>query len=165
MQVLPKFVSVGQGNEAPVDFLAETIADPGLLASLTFLKGYQWPFDVRKARSGSSLIDLLVYRETVLRGRRVMLDFRANDLDVDTLQPQAREYLGRAVALSGNPVQRLRRMNEPAYRLYLDKGVDLEKEMLEVAVCAQHNNAGLAVDSWWQSNIAGLFPVGPILLA
>ena len=30
--------------------------------------------------------------------------------------------------------------------------------MLEVDVCAQHNNGGLVVDAWWQSNIAGLLP-------
>ncbi|HEX2857811.1 MAG TPA: FAD-binding protein, partial [Propionibacteriaceae bacterium] len=37
---------------------------------------------------------------------------------------------------------------------------DLEKDLLEVAVCAQHNNGGLAVDAWWQSNVEGFFPVG-----
>ena len=57
--------------------------------SLVFLKGYQWPFDIRKALDGSSLIDLLVYRETVLRGRRVFLDFRRNPVQ-DVLRPVAR---------------------------------------------------------------------------
>src|SRR5690625_5142810 len=53
-------------------------------------------------------------------------------------------------------------MNEPAYQFYLDKNpyVDLEQEMLEVDVCAQHNNGGLSVDAWWQSNVPGFFPVG-----
>src|SRR5690625_7085700 len=53
-------------------------------------------------------------------------------------------------------------MNEPAYQFYLDKNpyVDLEQEMLEVDVCAQHNNGGLVVDAWWQSNLPGFFPVG-----
>lgn len=41
-----------------------------------FLKGYQWPFDARKAAGGSSMIDLLVYRETCVRGRRVWLDYQ-----------------------------------------------------------------------------------------
>jgi len=27
-------------------------------------------------------------------------------------------------------------------------------------VCAQHNNGGLVVDAWWQSNVPGFFPVG-----
>ena len=38
--------------------------------------------------------------------------------------------------------------------------VDLATELLEVDVCAQHNNGGFAVDSWWRSNLEGFFPVG-----
>src|SRR5699024_10037577 len=53
-------------------------------------------------------------------------------------------------------------MNLPAYEFYLNKNpyVDLEQEMLEVDVCAQHNNGGLLVDAWWQSDLPGFFPVG-----
>ena len=51
-------------------------------------------------------------------------------------------------------------MNMPAVELYRDKGLELGKEPLEVAICAQHNNGGLAVDSWWQTNISGFFAVG-----
>jgi hypothetical protein len=40
------------------------------------------------------------------------------------------------------------------------KGVDLATEMLEIALCAQHNNGGLAIDEWWQSTIPGLFVCG-----
>ena len=32
--------------------------------------------------------------------------------------------------------------------------------MLEVAVCAQHNNGGLLTDAWWQTNIEGFFCAG-----
>jgi succinate dehydrogenase/fumarate reductase flavoprotein subunit len=31
---------------------------------------------------------------------------------------------------------------------------------LEIALCAQHNNGGIAVDLWWQSQIPGLFAAG-----
>ena len=34
--------------------------------------------------------------------------------------------------------------------------MDITKEMLEIALCAQHNNGGLAVDMWWQTNVSGL---------
>ncbi len=68
MQVVPRFVSTDADGGDEREFLSDVIADPNLLASLVFLKGYQWPFDIRKARDGSSIIDLLVYRET-LRGR------------------------------------------------------------------------------------------------
>lgn len=166
MQVIPRFVSTDAEGGDEREFLTEAIGDYGRLASMVFLKGYQWPFDIRKARNGSSLIDLLVYRETVLRGRRVWLDFRRNpvqdDLDPAALSPEARDYLERAGALFGTPIQRLRHMNEPSYQFYLQKNpyVDLEQELLEVDVCVQHNNGGLLVDLWWQSNVKGFFPVG-----
>ncbi|WP_298457486.1 FAD-binding protein [uncultured Cellulomonas sp.] len=166
MQVLPRFVSTDAEGGDEREFLTEGIGDYGRQLSMTFLKGYQWPFDVRKAVDGSSLIDLLVYRETVLRGRRVFLDFRSNpmraELDPSALSPEAHAYLERADVLFGTPIERLKKMNLPAYRFYLEKNptVDLATEMLEVDVCAQHNNGGLVVDAWWQSNVAGFFPVG-----
>ncbi|HET7724762.1 MAG TPA: FAD-binding protein [Propionibacteriaceae bacterium] len=168
MQVVPRFVSTDADGGDEREFLDEAIEDYGRLISLVFLKGYQWPFDIRKARSGSSLVDLLVYRETVLRGRRVFLDFRSNPRghwDPMALAPEAYEYLERAGVLGlgdSTPIQRLQHMNRPAYEFYLGRnpGVDLEKDLLEVAVCAQHNNGGLWVDQWWQSNLEGLFPVG-----
>jgi succinate dehydrogenase/fumarate reductase flavoprotein subunit len=166
MQVLPRFVSTDADGGDVCEFLTEAIPDYGRQLSMIFLKGYQWPFDIRKALDGSSLIDLLVYRETVLRGRRVFLDFRRNPvregLDSTALSPEAHAYLDRAGVLFGTPIERLKHMNRPAYEFYLQKNpnVDLETEMLEVDVCAQHNNGGLVVDTWWQSNIAGFFPVG-----
>ena len=166
MQAMPRFVSTDLAGGDEREFLTEVIGDYGRQLSMIFLKGYQWPFDIRKARDGSSLIDLLVYRETVLRGRRVFLDFRTNpvraDLDPTQLSPEACTYLDRAGALFGTPIERLRHMNAPAYEFYLNKNptVDLATELLEVDVCAQHNNGGLGVDAWWQSNVAGLFPVG-----
>jgi len=166
MQVLPRFVSTDVDGGDECEFLTEAIPDYGRQLSMIFLKGYQWPFDIRKALEGASLIDLLVYRETELRGRRVFLDFRRNplreELDSTKLSPEAHSYLDRAGVLFGTPIERLKHMNLPAYEFYLQKNpqVDLETEMLEVDVCAQHNNGGLVVDAWWQSNVAGFFPVG-----
>lgn len=166
MQVVPRFISTEADGSDPKEFLLDAIGDPGRLASLVFLKGYQWPFDIRKAQDGSSVIDLLVYRETQLRGRRVYLDFMHNIADkpfaLERLEPEARDYLERAGAVQNSPIERLMHMNRPAYDFYLDKGpkVDLATEMLEVDVCAQHNNGGFAVDSWWRSNLEGFFPVG-----
>jgi succinate dehydrogenase/fumarate reductase flavoprotein subunit len=166
MQVLPRFVSTDADGGDEREFLTEAIPDYGRQLSLIFLKGYQWPFDVRKALDGSSLIDLLVYRETVLRGRRVFLDFRSNpmraDFDPSALSPEAYAYLEKAGVLFGTPIERLKKMNLPAYEFYLQRNpyVDLATDLLEVDVCAQHNNGGLVVDAWWQSNVAGFFPVG-----
>ena len=164
MQVLPKFVSVDeQGVER--EFLSEYFADPMEALSKVFLKGYQWPFDSSKVMDGSSVIDLLVYRETALRGRRVYLDYRENPFELteipfEKLSEEAYGYLQTADACFGTPIERLMKMNQPAVELYKGKGVDLTKERLPIALCAQHNNGGIAVDMWWQTNIKGLFAVG-----
>lgn len=164
MQVLPRFVSTdAQGNDAR-EFLQDYLPDAGVLLTNVFLKGYQWPFDTRKALDGSSVIDLIVYTETKVKGRRVFLDFRENPLGgefrFDCLSPEAYEYLEKADALMGKPIDRLRHMNEPAIDFYRGRGVDLEKEMLEIALCSQHNNGGIAIDAWWQSTVPGLFVAG-----
>ena len=166
MQVLPRFVSVDEnGNE--YEFLNEYFDSIGTCLSKIFRKGYEWPFDCKKVLSGSSIIDLLVFRENVMKGRRVYLDFRKNPyglekLPYNELDTEAREYLENAHACFGTPLARLQFMNMPAYDLYLSKGVDLEKEMLEIALCAQHNNGGLDIDMWWQTNVPNLFACGEV---
>lgn len=166
MQVLPRFVSVDEnGNE--YEFLNDYFDDIGTCLSKIFRKGYEWPFDCKKVLNGSSIIDLLVFRENVMKGRRVYLDFRKNpygldELPYDKLDSEAREYLENAHACFGTPLARLQFMNMPAYDLYLSKGVDLEKEMLEIALCAQHNNGGLDIDMWWQTNVPNLFACGEV---
>lgn len=164
MQVLPRFVSV-DADGVEREFLAEFYTDPYAAMSAVFMKGYQWPFDVKKALSGSSVIDLLVYRETVLRGRSVYLDYTQNpfgieNIDFPKLSEEAFGYLKGAEACFGTPVERLEKMNSPAIELYRSKGVDITGDKLRIALCAQHNNGGIAVDSDWQTEIKGLFAVG-----
>lgn len=164
MQVLPRFVSVdADGRE--YEFLLEYFSDPYEALSMVFLKGYQWPFDSGKVLHGSSVIDLLVYRECVRKGRRVYLDFTKNPfqmekIDYSRLSAEAYTYLQKADALFGTPIQRLEKMNAPAIRLYREKGTDIAKEYLEIALCAQHNNGGIAVNLWWQTSLPGLFCAG-----
>lgn len=166
MQVLPRFVSTNPDGSNPHEFLQEYFPSKGEMLTSIFLKGYQWPFDVRKIINGSSLIDLLVYQESQIKGRRVFLDFRKNpgedEIDFHELSEEAFEYLSRAGACFGTPIERLSHMNGPAVEFFLGKGVNLNTEMLEIAVCAQHNNGGLSVDEWWQTNIKGLFAVGEV---
>ena len=166
MQAMPRFVSTDQNGEDEREFLLEYFEDPARVQYLTFLKGYQWPFDSKKIFGGSSLIDLCVYQETILKGRRVFLDFLHNpggrDVDFERLPGEAREYLRSAKACFGTPVERLLHMNEPAVSFYLEHGVDLRERMLEIAVCVQHNNGGLSVDIHWQTNIEGVFAVGEV---
>ena len=163
MQVLPRVFSSEADGTDEREFLLDFFGNVPEMLSRLFLKGYQWPFDVRKVEGGSSVIDILVYLES-RKGRKVWLDYRKNPADgafsFDELEPEAREYLKKAGACFGTPIERLRHMNQPAVDFYLDKGVDLAAEPLEIALCAQHNNGGLAVDCWWQTNLEGFFAAG-----
>jgi len=166
MQVIPRFISTAaDGSSDAREFMREYFASVGEMNSMVFLKGYQWPFDARKVIGGSSLVDILVYIETVVRKRRVFLDFRSNPegFRFEDLSAEAREYLTRSGALLDTPIARLMKMNPGAVELYRDHGIDIARRPLEVAVCAQHNNGGLAANAWWESvNIKGLFPVGEV---
>ena len=198
MQVIPRIVSTAaDGVTDEREFLRDWFGSVGEMCSLVFLKGYQWPFDSCKVGGGSSLIDLLVYRETAVNGRRVFLDYRNNPADFDfaSLSDEAKTYLANSgvlplvprnsqlatqpgaspransqlaprhssLATRNSPITRLETMNPAAIQLYLDHGIDLRREKLEIALCAQHNNGGLAGTHWWEStNLRHLFPVGEV---
>ncbi len=169
-QVLPRYVSCNQDGSDEREFLLDFFPNLGKMLDAVFLKGYQWPFDPRKiADYGSSLIDILVYRETMMKGRRVYMDFMRNPvvpegevLDFSILGEESHTYLKNSNALFGTPIERLKHMNQPAIDLYKNNGIDLETEYLEIAVCAQHNNGGLDGNIWWESNIRHFFPVGEV---
>lgn len=168
MQAVPRIYSTDADGGDARDFLAGLFPSIGRMTTAIFLKGYQWPFDPdRIMADGSSLIDLAVHNETVA-GRRVYLDFLRNPIgkdggtgfDVRELEPEARRYLESAGAVQGLPIERLEALNPPAIEIYGEHDIDLKREPLEIAVCAQHCNGGFAVDHWWMSNIAHTFVVG-----
>ncbi|MBR5445285.1 MAG: FAD-binding protein [Clostridia bacterium] len=165
-QVIPRYISTApDGVSDAREFLADTFGDSVTIAKAVFRKGYEWPFAPEKLApagstegSFSSRVDIAVYRE-IAAGRRVFMDFTTDgegvcvsgtvtEAEVGT---EAFTYLQNCQSLEGTPVQRLRAMNEKAYQLYLDHGIDLEKEPLEVGVCAQHMNGGLEGDIWYES--------------
>lgn len=170
-QVIPRYVSTDENGNDEQEFLNQYFPDMGKLATATFLKGYQWPFDPKKVHQyGSSLIDILVYQEQVIKGRRVFLDYRKNpsgngridDFSFNALGIEAYTYLKNSGALLDTPIERLAKMNQPAIDIYRRNGIDLTKEYMEIAVCAQHNNGGLRGNHWWESNIKHFFPVGEV---
>ncbi|MGM0500212.1 MAG: FAD-binding protein [Bacillota bacterium] len=171
-QVLPRYISTDQSGNNEKEFLEEYFEDPGKMLDAIFLKGYQWPFDPKKVHDyASSIIDILVYNETVIKGRRVWLDFMENpswasnekgELDFSILGKETYQYLDNSNSLFGKPIQRLAKMNQPAIDLYKDNGIDISEEYLEIAVCAQHNNGGLHGNLWWESNLKNFFPVGEV---
>lgn len=166
MQVLPRFISTDQGGGDEREFLDECFTDRNKELLYIFRKGYQWPFDTDRAMDGSSLIDILVYEESVLKGRRVYLDFTRNpgggSIDFEHLPKEAASYLEKAGACFGTPIERLMHMNAPAADFYRTHKVDLAKDPLEIAVCAQHNNGGLAADADYETDIKGLYAVGEV---
>ena len=160
-QALPRYASVGaDGFEH--EFLTEAFPNPAEMLGRIFLKGYQWPFDAQKAE-GSSKIDLLVQQECA-KGRRVFLDFRRNPSGMGSgfglIPEEAKKYLEHSGALLLTPYQRLQKLNPAAIGLYREHGIDLSNEMLEIAVCAQHQNGGADVDVNWQTSVTGLYAVG-----
>ena len=163
MQVIPRIFSV-DANGVEREFLKEYFKSNEELLNRIFLKGYQWPFSYAHAVSGgSSLIDIFVWIETEEKKRRVFLDYRKNPtgFDFNKLNEETKSYLISSNATGNTPLERLLELNKPAYNLYLDHDIDLAKEPLEIAVCAQHCNGGLAGHCNWESeNIANLFIVG-----
>lgn len=161
-QVLPRYISVDKDG-VEREFLKEYFETPSDMLKNIFLKGYEWPFDVRKIH-GSSYIDLLVYHESVILDRDVYMDFRREPWGLDSgfniLDEVSYEYLKNSDALISLPIERLKKMNPGAISLYLDNGIDITKEPLKVAVCAQHNNGGVRIDSDWQTTVKGLYTIG-----
>ena len=168
MQVIPRIFSTDAEGSDEREFLAEVFPTMRAMATAIFLKGYQWPFDAQRMSDyQSSLVDLLVTQETS-SGRRVFMDFRespraAGDMaafSLDDLEPEAGDYLVATEANHATPIERLAHMNPLAIDLYTEHNIDLWAEPLEIAVCAQHNNGGFAVNRWWQSTIPNTFVIG-----
>ncbi|MBR5871124.1 MAG: FAD-binding protein [Clostridia bacterium] len=169
-QVLPRYISVDE-NGKEYEFLNDYFPDASHQLTAIFLKGYEWPFDPRKiykdGRRGSSAVDLAVFSE-LQKGRRVYMDFMHNPtcadkngaLDFSLLEEIPHQYLSNSAALLDTPIARLAKMNPKAIKLYADHGIDLTTELLEIAVCAQHNNGGIAIDTDWQTSVAGLYCAG-----
>lgn len=158
-QVLPRYVSVDENGDEH-EFLLDYFDNSTDAINTVFMKGYQWPFDSKKL-DGSSKIDVCVHKE-MQKGRAVYMDFRRNPtgLDFDSLSNEARVYLGKSGALFGTPIERLNKMNKKAIDLYKAHKIDLYKDMLRVAVCAQHQNGGISVDKNYETSVHGLYAVG-----
>ncbi|MBQ5591752.1 MAG: FAD-binding protein [Clostridia bacterium] len=159
MQVVPRLVSKDtDGNEH--EFLGDYFDDLHEAYSLVFLKGYQWPFSSDRADK-SSKIDLAVHNE-MLNGRTVYLDYTKNPLgfDFEKLSDEAREYIKNTDCYAETPIERLEKLNSKAIDVYLRQGIDLHKDPLRIAVCAQHNNGGVYTDNNFETDIKGLYVIG-----
>ena len=159
MQVIPRFVSIdNDGNER--EFLKDYFDDINEAYSFVFLKGYQWPFSFERAEK-SSLIDIAVHSETS-KGRKVYLDYTKNpeNFCFDNLSDEAKDYLIKTDSLGDTPIERLKKLNSKAIDVYLRQGIDMHKDLLRIAVSAQHNNGGVYTDNNFESDIKGLYVTG-----
>jgi succinate dehydrogenase/fumarate reductase flavoprotein subunit len=166
-QVIPRYVALDEkGGEE--EFLFSYFSSVKNLGQAVFLKGYQWPFDPgRIGGEGSSLIDLAIYIEKHIRGKRIFLDYTRNPqgragekFSLESIGGPAYEYLSNSHALGDSPVERLMRLNPLAYDLYKSHGIDLAKDHLEIDVVPQHHNGGAEVGVWWETSVKHLFAVG-----
>lgn len=158
-QVLPRYVSIDE-NGCEHEFLKDYIEEDKILL-YQFRKGYQWPFTEANV-PGSSEIDIAVQRECA-KNRRVYMDFTQNPdifAGVEELPEEAARYLLASGAVQATPIERLMHMNPAAVELYKSHEIDLTKQKLRIAVCAQHCNGGIAVDSSWCTCVEGLYSAG-----
>lgn len=169
MQVVPRIYSTDASGGDEREFLTDYFPDMPSMAGNIFLKGYQWPFDAQRITDHqSTLVDMAVHVETVIRGRRVFMDFLRNPVgakgwakfSIKQMPDEGREYLEKTGALQKLPIERLQHMNPPAIEIYAENGIDLTREPLEIAVCAQHMNGGFAVNKWWESTVRRTFVIG-----
>ncbi|MFI4912079.1 MAG: FAD-binding protein [Sedimentisphaeraceae bacterium JB056] len=168
MQVVPRIFSTDADGNDEKEFLTDFFPSMSKMATDIFLKGYQWPFDPQRIENlQSSLIDVIVFNETQ-KGRRVFMDFLKNpignesmdEFKIEDLEDEALDYLKATGALQSLPIERLQHMNPPAIDIYTEHNIDLYKEPLEIAVCAQHSNGGFGINKWWESNIKHTFVIG-----
>lgn len=142
------------------EFLTAYFTDRADMLNSVFLKGYQWPFDARKLK-GSSRVDRAVAALNAGGGHAYLDYTREWDGPVaELLGEEAAQYLRQCGALLPGPYRRLTAINAKAAEFYASHGIDLSGEPLEVAVCAQHANGGIAVDHWWRTGIRGLYAAG-----
>jgi len=164
-QVIPSYISIDEQGMKH-NFLENYFKNISDMCDNIFMKGYQWPFDSRKLKNGSSIIDFAVYTEKNVHKRKVYLDFTANPtfknskFNINNLNDETVGYLKKSGATGDSPVQRLKKLNLQAFELYKKHKINLENDLLEIDVLPQHNNGGVRVNKWWESNLKHLFVIG-----
>lgn len=159
MQVVPRFVSVDE-NGTEREFLPDYFDTSAEAYSNVFLKGYQWPFSADRINK-SSRVDIAVHEETK-KGRKVYLDYTQNPkgFDFEELCDEAKKYLVKNASMGETPFERLKKLNSKAIDVYARQNIDISKEYLQIAVCAQHNNGGVYTDNNYETDVERLYVIG-----
>jgi len=149
----------GAGQSSLIDVLVFNETQKGRRVFLDFLHNPVSRYWIPDTRYSTRI----EHRGSRIENRESRIENRASSIEtfnIEALEPEAHQYLKRAGALQDTPIDRLFAMNPPAIEIYKQNGIDLHSEPLEIAVCAQHNNGGFAVNKWWESNIPGTFVIG-----
>ncbi len=93
----------------------------------------------------------------MINKRDVYPDFRfypvrdkyIGEFSEEVLNGEEKDYWSKSGLSGDTPISRLEQLNPRA--------IDLYSAPLKIAVCAQHNNGGLAGDIWWESTNIRLF--------
>jgi len=164
-QVIPRYFSIDPNENKEIEFLNNYFPSFLQLSKAIFLKGYQWPFNVERVEDyGSSLIDLAVYYESIIKERKIFLDFTKNPsgYNENELYSLAKDYLSNSHALEETPIKRLDKLNPDSISLYKSNGIDITNRPLQIAICNQHLNGGVTGDKWWETTIKHLFAIGEV---
>lgn len=145
----PLLFSVDKNGRDTREFLLQYLP-PGQVLHLLKEKGSHWAFEAehvlnKDGSADSSLLDMLIYHETMDLSRHVFMDFRQNPsgLKEDTL-----------------PYERLQRQYPDAYQALLDVNVDPQERPVEICIGIAHHNGGLEVDEHSETSLKELYAVG-----
>jgi len=164
-QVIPSYVSIDQTGKK-INFLENYFNNLKEMSKAIFNKGYQWPFDSRKVKNGSSIIDYALYIEKNIKHRKIYLDFTKNIFykdkifNIKDIDISAYNYLKNSKALQDTPIKRLKKLNLKSYELFKKHKIDLSNDLLEIDLLPQHNNGGASVNKWWETSIKHIFSIG-----
>src|SRR5699024_10974303 len=90
----------------------------------------------------------------------VVATTKDDEFDFSLLKEEAYYYLKKSDILFGTPVERLKKLNQPAFDLFKKQNIDLDIEKIKISVCAQHNYGCCAGNYWWESTLKHFVPVG-----
>ncbi|SHF57264.1 succinate dehydrogenase / fumarate reductase flavoprotein subunit [Caldanaerobius fijiensis DSM 17918] len=153
MRAVPRFV-----NEKGEEFLKKYQINFNDI----FEKGSTWPVS---AEHKTSIIDIAVYRE-IHHGHKVYLDFTQNPegFDFNLLKEDFKLRYEQEVKIPAVvrscPYERLKEINPQSIKWLKDRGIDVEREWLEVAPSIQYFQGGIKIRCGADTNIEGLFAAG-----
>ena len=164
MRAIPKVVNE-KGEEILFKYFPES-NNPMEIYTHLFNKGASWPVTFEHK---THIFDIIVYKERAA-GHRVFFDYSANPtgfsfekLDVALRSRYEEEIKEEATPekRSATPFNRLKEINPDTVLWLKERGVDLASgEKAEVAVCAQHFQGGIKINSRGETGVPGLYAAG-----